>query len=293
MGHISGVGFMSGAILQKGFCSGNHPRNVDGLEAIRATAFCRSYHRHTANGPRRGWKRNGDQFEGRSASSLDYLAHAGQSALVGISTNVANHTVEYWLSMTIDPIADMPLDTYLLQLQIQWQEWLRVMSPCISQCFADQEIKYAFRMRYQANVVRAWFAKEELDRAGIPPLAEAAVPRDKLVSRDAESMTYPPMPDEFVGNSAELLFSGGSLRSRVPNPEIAGGYIALIEQNNNQMQDPPLALDRMHACLQRQVAFNRRASKNEEEIGGINSGLADFLQDMRIRFMSVSTLMTE
>jgi hypothetical protein len=38
----------------------------------------------------------------------------------------------------------------------------------------------------------------------------------------------------------------------------------------------------MHACRQRQVAFNQRISKNEEEIAAINSGLADFLQDMQM-----------
>jgi hypothetical protein len=36
----------------------------------------------------------------------------------------------------------------------------------------------------------------------------------------------------------------------------------------------------MHACQQKQVAFNRRVLKPEEEVSGINSGLADFLQEM-------------
>jgi hypothetical protein len=38
----------------------------------------------------------------------------------------------------------------------------------------------------------------------------------------------------------------------------------------------------MHSCLQKHVAFNQRILKNEEEISGINSGLANFLQDMQI-----------
>jgi hypothetical protein len=37
----------------------------------------------------------------------------------------------------------------------------------------------------------------------------------------------------------------------------------------------------MHASLQKQIAFNRRALKTEEEVSGINFELADFLNDMR------------
>jgi hypothetical protein len=36
----------------------------------------------------------------------------------------------------------------------------------------------------------------------------------------------------------------------------------------------------MHACLQKKIAFNPRVLKNEEEVSGINSSLAEFLQDM-------------
>jgi hypothetical protein len=46
------------------------------------------------------------------------------------------------------------------------------------------------------------------------------------------------------------------------------------------MQEPPLRLDRMHASLSKQIAFNRLVLSAEEQIAGINSGLGDFLQDM-------------
>jgi hypothetical protein len=62
----------------------------------------------------------------------DYWAQAGQTALVGVSLQVYNHTVEYWMPMTIHPIADEPLDTYLVHLQVQWQAKIREMSPCIA-----------------------------------------------------------------------------------------------------------------------------------------------------------------
>jgi hypothetical protein len=46
------------------------------------------------------------------------------------------------------------------------------------------------------------------------------------------------------------------------------------------VQTPPDSLDRIHACLQKQVAFNQRILKNEELISGVNVDLADFLQGM-------------
>jgi hypothetical protein len=38
----------------------------------------------------------------------------------------------------------------------------------------------------------------------------------------------------------------------------------------------------MHACLQKEVAFNRRILKNEEEVAGINADLEDLSQDMKM-----------
>jgi hypothetical protein len=85
---------------------------------------------------------------------LDYWAQTGQTALVGVSLQVDNHTVEYWMPMTIDPIADEPSDTYLINLQIQWQNRIREISPCIVQCFDNAAMSFRFKMRYQGNTLR-------------------------------------------------------------------------------------------------------------------------------------------
>jgi hypothetical protein len=130
----------------------------------------------------------------------------------------------------------MPLDTYLAQLQRQWQEKVRDRSPWTCQFFADEEIRYAFRMRYQGNTLRVWFAKEEIDAAGIRPLAEAAHVKDKWVTHDAEVMTYPPMSEELARDSVHQVLAKAKSCDRNPNPEIPGGYIALIAQDNNQVQ---------------------------------------------------------
>jgi hypothetical protein len=38
----------------------------------------------------------------------------------------------------------------------------------------------------------------------------------------------------------------------------------------------------MHASLPKQVAFNRRVLRAEEQTSGINLGLGDFLQEMSL-----------
>jgi hypothetical protein len=212
---------------------------------------------------------------------LDYWAQAGQIVLVGVSLQLDNHTVEYWLPMSIDPIAGEPLDTYLTNLQIQWRTKIREMSPWAAQCFAHEAIRFALRMRYQGNTLRVGFTPEEVAAAGIDkPLAELPLAKDRCVTHDAEVLTYPAMPEELAENSGQLLFSGVSQAARIPNPEVPGGHIALIATNNNPVQEPPFALDRMHASRQKQIAFNRRVLKTEDQVAGINPGLGDFLQDM-------------
>jgi hypothetical protein len=74
---------------------------------------------------------------------LDYSAQAGQTALVRVSLFLDNHTVEYWLHMSIDPIADEPLDTYLANLQAQWKAKIREISP--GRYNVSQTKKYALR----------------------------------------------------------------------------------------------------------------------------------------------------
>jgi hypothetical protein len=135
-------------------------------------------------------------------------------------------------------------------------------------------------MRYQGNTLRVCFTPEEVAAAGMKPLAELPVQKDRWATHDPEVLTYPPMSQEFAEHSAQLLFSGISQRARVPNPGVAGGHIALIATNNNSVQDPPFALDSMHAFRQMQISFNHRILKIEEQVAGINSGLGDFLRDL-------------
>jgi hypothetical protein len=204
---------------------------------------------------------------------FDYWAQAGRAALVGVSLQVDNHTVEYWMPMTIDPIADEPLDTYLVNLQIQWQNRIREMSPCISQCSDNAGMSFTFRMRYQGNTPRVWFTPEEVAAAGIDkPLAEVPIVKDISISNEAEVLTCLPMSEDVVGESAQILFGGAMQGVRYSNTEVAGCHIALSATNNNSVQVPPPALDGMNASLQKQIAFNRRVFRAEEQIAG-NVGL--------------------
>jgi hypothetical protein len=72
-----------------------------------------------------------------------------------------------------------------------------------------------------------------------------------------------------------------------PIPELPGGSIALVDIDDNKVQEPPTSLRRIHASREKQVAFNKRVFKNEEEITAINSGLADFAMGTTMEKASV------
>jgi hypothetical protein len=87
------------------------------------------------------------------------------------------------------------------------------------------------------------------------------------------------MPDQFAEERAQILFAG-RLQERYPDPEDQGGKIALIATNTNIVQKPPNSLDRMHASLSNQTAYNQRVLRDEDEIAGINCDRGEFLSQM-------------
>jgi hypothetical protein len=187
---------------------------------------------------------------------IDYLAQEGQTALVGISMFVDNHQIEYWLERQIQPIEYEPLEMYLVDLRDQWLAELSGMAPLIAQFFQDVSIDYVLRMSYQGNTLRLWFGRRDQEQAGLTHLAEAPTPKDVWISPDDQVVSAPPTPNEFCENHASLLFSGVAQGVPASNPEIPDDHIALIATNNHRVQTPSNSLERMHACLQNQVAFN-------------------------------------
>jgi hypothetical protein len=110
---------------------------------------------------------------------LGYLAQAGQSGPIGISFAVDQHQVEYWLRFQLYPIPDEPIEAYLDALNVQWQNTLSEMAPLIAQYYVGRDIEYTARTRYQSNIIRVWIMMRESFEAGIRPLAEIPVPRDR------------------------------------------------------------------------------------------------------------------
>jgi hypothetical protein len=89
------------------------------------------------------------------------------------------------------------------------------------------------------------------------------------------------MDDTMARDSPQILFQG-CLQERYDDPEVQGGKIALIATNNQYMQKPPNSLHRMTTTNLKQVAYNQRVLKAEEEIAGINCDIADFLTEMSL-----------
>jgi hypothetical protein len=63
--------------------------------------------------------------------------------------------------------------------------------------------------------------------------------KDKWFAPEAELAIYPPVNPEEVPDVAQVLLAGVVQEGPMPNPEIEGGQIVLIAQNNNTVQRPP------------------------------------------------------
>jgi hypothetical protein len=138
---------------------------------------------------------------------------------------------------------------------------------------------YSYRMRYIGNELKLWFVPTAFAAQGWKPLIESPVPKDKWVSNEAFALIYPPISDDLVRGTLDFLF-GGRLQERYDDPEVQGGKIALVETNNQLVQKPPNCLGPMTTTNLKQVAYNQRVLKAEDEIAGINCDVADFLSEM-------------
>jgi hypothetical protein len=211
---------------------------------------------------------------------LKYWAWARQSLAAGISVVIDNHTVEFWLNLTLDPLPDdEDPTTYPQALQVLWLRRLYELYRQIAVNCASIGQNCSHKMRYIGNSLKVWFAPTAFVQAGWKPLSESSIPKDKWITNEAFALTYPPMSDEHARGSADLLF-GGRLQERYNDPEVQGGKIALIVTNNQLVQRPPNSLDRMTSTNQKQVAYNQRVLKAKDEIAGINSDVVDFLSEM-------------
>jgi hypothetical protein len=151
---------------------------------------------------------------------LQYWAHANQPIAVGISTAIENHTVEYWTNLTLDSIPEEVPEVYPLAIQALWLERLHDLSPKIAAECERLGTDYVFKMRCQANALRAWFTPPALAQACLTqPLAEAPIPKDKWFSNEAMVASYSPMPDLHAAKSAQISFEGRT-QQRYDDPEI-------------------------------------------------------------------------
>jgi hypothetical protein len=140
-------------------------------------------------------------------------------------------------------------------------------------------------MRYGFNKVRIWYVPNRSLEGGFSrSLAEEPCPKDKWFSpTDLMAVSTPPIDDADIGNLPTLLFGPGArLQDRYVDLEVQGGKIALIAFKQIRAQKPLNSLDRMQSTFLKQVAYNQRIMKAEEEISGINCDVADFVSKMSL-----------
>jgi hypothetical protein len=154
------------------------------------------------------------------------------------------------MTLVLDPLEeDDDGKAYAPVLHQLWLSRLRQVSPLVAAECDKLGQDFSYKMKYQGNALMVWFTQTAHIACGLDkPLAETPVPKDKWVSHEAVVLTYPPMPDQYVPNSSQILLEG-HLQERYPDPEVQGGKIALIASNNNKVQRPPNSLDRMRAYL--------------------------------------------
>jgi hypothetical protein len=160
------------------------------------------------------------------AKPLKYWAWSQQPIEVGVLVPETNHSIEYWMDLTLQPLPDDEEGTtYPLALKEPWLEKLRDISPTVAQNLETLGNDFGMRVRYLYNNLRVWFAPNSSIQAGINrSLAEDPVPKDKWVSHDMIVFSYPPMSDGEVKGSPIALFGPGSiLQERYDDPEVQGG----------------------------------------------------------------------
>jgi hypothetical protein len=211
---------------------------------------------------------------------LQYFAWAGQEIQTGVAFSVNNFHIEYWYDLVLhpDPDGDDPV-VYPRALQELWFERLSTLSPQIAnQVQAMNVVDCRFETRYVGNRPRIWFVPEHISFKDWKPLLDSPLIRDKWITNEAFALSHPARPDDQC-LSASIIFEG-DLQGRSDDPEVQGGRIALIAVNSNTVQKPPNCLDRMTTRKQKQVAYNERVLRAEDEISGINCDVADFLSDL-------------
>jgi hypothetical protein len=217
---------------------------------------------------------------------LQYWAWFQQPMEVGVLFPEENHTIEYWMNSTLQPVHDEsdPL-TYHRVLKEMWTQRLRGISPGVGQRLEMLGEDFGARVRHLYNGLRVWFAPNDSIAGGLNgSLAEDPCPKDKWYSwTDIMAFTYPTLPDCQVKEEPTILFGKGSrLQERYDDAEVQGGKIALIAFKRNKVQKPPNCLDRMHSTFLKQVSYNERVIEAEKEISGINCDVADFLSGMAL-----------
>jgi hypothetical protein len=147
------------------------------------------------------------------AKLLQYWAWLQQPIEVGPLLPEANYTVEYWMSITLQPVpGDDDPTTYHRILKELWMERLRGISQGLAQGLASMSDDFRVRVRYIFNGLRIWFVPNGAFQADTNrSLAEDPCPKDKWYSTsDLMAFAFPTMPDSQVREEPSILFGPGS-----------------------------------------------------------------------------------
>jgi hypothetical protein len=222
---------------------------------------------------------------GNQGKVFQYWAWGQLPIEVGILIPNIGWMVEYWMTITLQPIPDdSDPESYPKELQDQALHRLSEISPGVAQQLADMN-EFWVITRYLYNGLRVWFCPLATFKAGVKrPLAEEPCSKDKWISwTDLMIFSVPPIDDQDVKEKPKSLFGPEAyLQERYDDPEVQGGKIALIAAKQITVQKPPNGLDRMQSTLLKQIAYNERVLEAEGEIAGINCEVPTFLSELSL-----------
>jgi hypothetical protein len=122
---------------------------------------------------------------------LQYWAHANQTAKVGVSIHEGAMTIEYWLPVHLEPMADETTEEYVNQLKLKCYQALAPLSQFTQFHMDDVMNRCEFRMKYQANGLRIWFVREDYPKH-LKLLVEHSIPKNRwITSSELGVVTFP------------------------------------------------------------------------------------------------------
>jgi hypothetical protein len=132
------------------------------------------------------------------------------------------------------------------------------------------------RMNLLDSELMVWIAREILARAGLKPIAEAGVPKDRYIAPGGlEARVLRPVADREAEREDMAVFGPGLAEGMTRNVEKPGGSLILVTRAERVEAREP-ELERLMGSLRKQRRYNRRIFDVRDQVDPNNAGTPEF-----------------